>query len=167
VVRGGGSQVRTDVTIDGVLYGRFSGDGVIVSTQLGSSAYALAAGGPVLAPGSGAWLVTPLAPHGGCIPPVVVGASQHVHLHVEPGYAGARVEVDGQPTDMPAVEFDLTLRPDFATLVRLGGEEELITGLRRRGILMDSPRVLARDVRATAAAPPAPSPGSDSRRPAG
>ena len=65
VVRDGGNQVSTEVEADGVLYGRFSGDGVIASTQLGSSAYTLAAGGPILAPGSDAWTITPLAAHGG------------------------------------------------------------------------------------------------------
>jgi NAD+ kinase len=107
----------------------------------------MAAGGPVLAPDSGSWLVTPLAPHGGCIPPVVVGAGSTVRLTVDGGYSGARVEVDGQRTGMAGPAFELSLRVDYATLVRVGDEESFITGLRRRRILMDSPRVLARDAR--------------------
>jgi NAD+ kinase len=160
VVRDGGSQVSTAVEVDGVLYGRFAGDGVIVSTQLGSSAYTMAAGGSVLAPGSDAWQVTPLAPHGGCIPPVVVGARSRVRLSVEPGFGGARVEVDGQRTGMAPAVFEISQEPDFATLVRFGGEEEHFTALRRRKILIDSPRVLARDARATenSAARPGPAP---------
>ena len=43
--------------------------------------------------------------------------------------------------------FTLRLEPDFATLVSLGEEESVIAGLRRRRILIDSPRVLARDER--------------------
>jgi NAD+ kinase len=43
------------------------------------------------------------------------------------------------------------LRDGYATLVALGGEESLLAGLRRRRILMDSPRVLARDDRARGA----------------
>jgi NAD+ kinase len=148
VVRAGGSQVTSSVAVDGVLYGRFAGDGVIVSTQLGSSAYSMAAGGPVLAPGNGTWLITPLNPHGGCLPPVVVPASADVRLEVEPGFAGARVEIDGRPADLELGAYDITLRDDFATLVRLGDEEEYFTGLRRRRILIDSPRVMARDARA-------------------
>jgi hypothetical protein len=68
------------------------------------------------------------------------------------------VEVDGQPTGMAPAVFELTVQPEFATLVRLGGEEDHFTALRRRKILMDSPRVLARDARAAAnaAAPPGP-----------
>ena len=41
---------------------------------------------------------------------------------------------------------------DYATLVDFGDEEPLLAGLRRRRILMDSPRMLARDDRAAAAA---------------
>jgi NAD+ kinase len=148
-VRAGGGQVGVDVVVDGELYGRFSGDGVIVSTQLGSSAYALAAGGPLLAPGSDTWLVTPLAPHGGCIPPLVLGAASQLRLIVTPGYHGARVEVDGQPSPIAVERLDIRLRNDLGTLVRVGEEQSFLTGLRRRKIIMDSPRILARDARAS------------------
>ena len=153
VVRDGGSQVIASVEIDGALYGRFAGDGIIAATQLGSSAYSMAAGGPILVPDSGAWVVTPLAAHGGSLPPVVVGPRARVRLLIEPGYAGARVEIDGQPNGMAAGGFQLMLRQDFATLVRIGeDEEEFLAGLRRRKILADSPRVLARDARVEARA---------------
>ena len=49
---------------------------------------------------------------------------------------------------------DVTLRPAHATLVMLGGEETMLAGLRRRRVIMDSPRVLARDDREAAAADP-------------
>jgi NAD+ kinase len=147
VVRDGGNQVSAEVEADGVLYGRFSGDGVIASTQLGSSAYALAAGGPILAPGSGAWLITPLAPHGGCIPPLVLGERSTARLIVAPGFAGARIEIDGQPVPLEPGVLELERHRDFGTLVRVGEEEAFLAGLRRRGIVMDSPRMLARDAR--------------------
>jgi NAD+ kinase len=147
VVRDGGNQVSCEVEADGTLYARFSGDGVIASTQLGSSAYALAAGGPLLAPKSDAWLVTPLAAHGGSVPALVLGARSRCRLLVEPGYAGARVEVDGQAAELDSRELALTLHQDFGTLVRAGGDESFITSLRRRGIVEDSPRMRVREAR--------------------
>ena len=147
VVRAGGNQVSTEVEADGVLYARFAGDGVIASTQLGSSAYALAAGGPLLAPGADAWLITPLAAHGGSVPPLVLGARSRARLVLEPGHAGARIEVDGRATALEPCALELGLRPDFGTLVRAGEEEPLLTGLRRRNIVIDSPRMLAREAR--------------------
>jgi len=150
VVRKGASQVAIGLHVDGELYVRFAGDGLVIATPLGSSAYTMAAGGPILAPGSDAIVLTPLAPHGGCCPPLVVGTESEVWIDVESGHAGARIEFDGQIQDLSPKRLELTWRPDHATLVKFDGAERLLAGLRRRRILMDSPRVLARDDRAQA-----------------
>ncbi len=154
VVRRGTGQVAVSVGVDGELFVRFAGDGVIVATPLGSSAYTLAAGGPIVAPPAGGMVVTPLAPHGGCCPPLVTGPDSRVELEIEPGHGGARLEGDGQP----AAELDrlirrhltVTLRRDHAVLVALGDQEPMLAGLRRRRVIMDSPRLLARDDRGAA-----------------
>jgi NAD+ kinase len=52
VIRGGAGQIMVSVALDDVLYAELSGDGVVVATALGSSAYTMAAGGPLLAPGA-------------------------------------------------------------------------------------------------------------------
>jgi NAD+ kinase len=152
VVRAGASQVIVTIEVDGQLYGRYAGDGVVVATPAGSSAYTLAAGGPVLAERSEGIVITPLAPHGGCVPPLVVGSASTVRLHIEPGYAGSRLEFDGQVNEEQPSELCATRVEAYATLVGLGDAEPLLAGLRRRKILIDSPRVLARDERAAAAA---------------
>ena len=156
-VRAGASQVIVSIEVDGQLYVRFAGDGVVAATPIGSSAYTLAAGGPVLAERSDGTVITPLAPHGGCCPPLVVGSQSAVTLTVEPGYGGMRLEFDGQvgdehPRALRSCELRVGRIAEYATLVSLGGAEPLLAGLRRRKILIDSPRVLARDDRAAAAA---------------
>lgn len=148
VVRRGPSQVIVGIHVDGQLYVRFAGDGIVVATPLGSSAYTLAAGGPILAERSEGIVLTPLAPHGGCCPPLVVSTVSDVRLVVEPGYAGARLEFDGQVEEEQPSELHVTRVEEYATLVGLGDAEPLLAGLRRRRILIDSPRVLARDDRA-------------------
>jgi len=152
VVRRGASQVIVTIEVDGQLYVRYAGDGVVVATPAGSSAYTLAAGGPVLAERSDGIVITPLAPHGGCAPPLVVGSASTVTLTIEPGYAGSRLEFDGQVNEEQPSELCTTRVEAYATLVGLGDAEPLLAGLRRRKILIDSPRVLARDERAAAAA---------------
>jgi NAD+ kinase len=151
IVRHGAGQVAVSIFVEGQLFVRFSGDGVVVATPLGSSAYTLAAGGPILAPGSASLVVTPLAPHGGCCPPLVTGPDQVVRIVLEPGWGGARVELDGQIDAVvepyETIELEARLREADAMLVALGGEEPMLAGLRRRKILMDSPRMLAREVR--------------------
>jgi NAD+ kinase len=152
IVRRGAGQVSADVRIDGELFIRFAGDGLVIATPLGSSAYTLAAGGPVVVPGGGGLVFTALAPHGGCIPPLVAGPDSRLEIALDPGHGGARIELDGQIRDQAAPlrerTFTVTLRTQHATLVALGGEEPMLTGLRRRGVLADSPRILARDARA-------------------
>jgi len=148
VVRDGTGQVITAITVDDELYARTAGDGLVVATQLGSSAYTMAAGGPILAPGAQGMVVTPLAPHGGAAPPLVVGPRSRVGLSLEPGYGGIRCELDGQERSTPAAEMTVSLRSDYATLVELHDQESMLTGLRRRGLLVDGPRLLARDARA-------------------
>ncbi|MEA2384703.1 MAG: kinase [Solirubrobacteraceae bacterium] len=147
VVRRGPSQVIVGIFVDDQLYVRYAGDGIVVATPAGSSAYTLAAGGPVLAERSEGIVLTPLAAHGGCCPPLVVGSTSSVRLAIEPGYGGARMEFDGQAEDAEPAEFAAAREEDYATLVGLGDSEPLLAGLRRRRILIDSPRVLARDDR--------------------
>jgi len=151
IVRQGAGQVSADVRVDGELFIRFAGDGLVVATALGSSAYTLAAGGPVLAPGGSGLVFTPLAPHGGCCPPLVAGPDSRLEIALDPGHGGARIELDGQIRDrvepLSPQTLSVSLRTGHATLVALGGEEPMLAGLRRRRVLMDSPRILARDER--------------------
>jgi NAD+ kinase len=154
IVRQGAGQIAAAVHVDGELFIRFAGDGLVVGTQVGSSAYTLAAGGPVLAPGGEGMVFTPLAPHGGCCPPLVTGPGSRLELHVEPGHGGARIELDGQINDhvepLEPRTLSVVLRAEHATLVMLDGAEAMLAGLRRRRVLIDSPRMLARDDREAA-----------------
>ena len=154
VIRDGPGQVIVSVDVDGVLYARVAGDGLVVATPLGSSAYTMASGGPILAPGAEGMAVTPLAAHGGSCPPLVAGIGSRVTLTVEPGHGGVRHEIDGRPTPIEGRLLTIGWRAHYATLVRLAEEEPRLTGLRRRGLVLDSPRVLVRAARAAEDAEP-------------
>ena len=154
LVRAGAGQVILDVDVGGAPYARMAGDGVVVATPLGSSAYTLAAGGPLVAVLADLLVVTPLSPHAGSIPPVVLDADAEITLRVDAGWGGARIELDGRvaATQGPAPDaepfvLELALRPAAARLLDLDGET-LVAGLRRRGVIADSPRLRARDARA-------------------
>jgi NAD+ kinase len=145
IVRDGIGQVRSVIEVDGVLFCRLAGDGCVVSTPLGSSAYGLAARGPLLAPGTDAFVVIPLPTHGGACPPVVVGRDSAVRVEITAGLGGARLEVDGQIIGEHSGALTVTLRPEVATRVCFSDTESQLTGLRRRHIIVDSPRILAED----------------------
>jgi len=67
-----GHSARLDLEADGKLVTRYMADGLIFATPTGSTAYSLAAGGPVLMPNSGGLVVTPMNPHALGVRPLVV-----------------------------------------------------------------------------------------------
>ena len=75
---------------------RYAGDGVVIATPTGSTAYSLAAGGPILDPELEATVITPLAAHTLSQRPIVIPATQEVDLYVREGDPPGRVIVDGQ-----------------------------------------------------------------------
>jgi NAD+ kinase len=147
-VRRGAGQLIASVWIDDELYVRLAGDGLIVSTALGSSGYSMAAGGPVLAAGTAGFVFTPLAMHGGNAPPLVVPASSRLRVQLHPGFAGFEIEIDGHTRESADLDYTISLEQDKATLVSFDGPQRRLTALRARRLIGDSPRVLARDDRA-------------------
>lgn len=147
VVRAAEGQVCTSASVDGTLFARFAGDGCVVSTPIGSSAYSLSAGGPLLAPNVRGFLLTPLPTHGGFCPPLVVGHEARLQLEFRIGHGGARLEVDGQVWGTDVGPMTIARVDAMATTVTFTDQEPFIAGLRERQIILDSPRILAEDRR--------------------
>jgi NAD+ kinase len=146
-VRHGPGQLVATVHVDDELYVRLAGDGLIVATALGSSGYSMAAGGPLLTGGPGAFVFTPLAMHGGSAPPLVVPATATLRVELHPGFAGFDIEIDGHDRDTRELTYTIALQEDRATLVALGAGSTRLTRLRARRVISDSARILARDDR--------------------
>jgi NAD+ kinase len=148
VVRRGAGQIAAEIRVDDELYARLAGDGLIVATALGSSAYSMAAGGPILAGGTAAFVCTPMAMHGGSAPPLVVPADATLTVDVEPGHEGFDVEIDGRTRASAERRHRIALHPEKLSVVTFAPVGRGLTGLRGRGLITDSPRILARDARA-------------------
>lgn len=84
------------VELDGKKVARFRADGVIVSTPTGSTAYTLAANGPILTPDVDALVVTPICPHLLTLRPIVVRGDSLLTVRVEGMPNQARLTLDGQ-----------------------------------------------------------------------
>jgi NAD+ kinase len=84
------------VELDGKLVARFRADGVIVSTPTGSTAYTLAANGPILTPDVDAMVVTPICPHLLTLRPIVMRGDATLTVRVEGVPDLALLTVDGQ-----------------------------------------------------------------------
>ncbi len=88
--------VEFDLYIDNNFVFQYKADGVIIATPTGSTAYSLAAGGPVLMPSVDAFVVTPVCPHSLTHRPLVVTETSQIELRVETGEEQAFLSIDGQ-----------------------------------------------------------------------
>jgi NAD+ kinase len=145
VIRSGQGQLRVNAAVDGVTYIRFAGDGCIVSSPTGASAYAFAAGGPLLAQDADVFLFTPVSAHGGSVPPLVMGSGSELTLEIDVRWGSARFELDGQIVDADVAALAVKFCPSVVTAVTFADGEPFLTGLRRRRLLIDGPRILAED----------------------
>lgn len=91
------NTINVSVNIDDVKITTFSCDGILVSTPTGSTAYALSAGGPIIAPNVDAMLIAPICPHTLSARPLIVSTEDKIDIHIERGHCTrADVVVDGQ-----------------------------------------------------------------------
>ncbi len=94
-----------DLFIDKAFVTEYKADGLIVSTPTGSTAYSMAAGGPILTPSVGAFVITPVSPHSLTHRPLVVRDSSEIEIVVKTGEEEAYLSVDGQ-VGMPVRDGD-------------------------------------------------------------
>jgi len=85
-----------EVRIDGASLSRFLGDGLIVSTPTGSTAYNLAAGGPICHPAVAALMLTPICPHSLGMRPLIVPNEKDIELLLHEVGDGATLTADGR-----------------------------------------------------------------------
>lgn len=97
--------------------GSFTGDGVILASPTGSTAYSLSAGGPIVAPDVECMVVTPICPHSLSVRPLVVKSQEKVAVTgLDPGH-DLQLTIDGQ------VEYELS---SHDTVVVSRGEHEIL-----------------------------------------
>jgi NAD+ kinase len=97
--------VAFDLFIDDSFVVQYKADGVITSTPTGSTAYSLAAGGPVLMPSVDAFVITPVCPHALTHRPLVVRDTVDVQLVINTDGEQAFLTIDGQ-VGIPVVSGD-------------------------------------------------------------
>ncbi|MBI3313051.1 MAG: NAD(+)/NADH kinase [Candidatus Omnitrophica bacterium] len=90
--------LRLEVQVSGENLTRFSGDGVIVATPTGSTAYSLSAGGAIVHPKLDALIVTPICPHSLALRSIVLGGNEKITVRIQTDRENERalLTADGQ-----------------------------------------------------------------------
>lgn len=88
--------VRLKAFVNGEPLTEFNADGLIVATPTGSTAYSLSAGGPILAPDSGAFVITPICPHVLTNRSIIVGEDARIGIEVSEREYPVFLTVDGR-----------------------------------------------------------------------
>lgn len=111
--------VQLDLLINGVLAQQYIGDGLIVATATGSTAYSLSAGGPIVAPNVSCIVATPLCPHSLYARSLVTGPDDC--LTVSPTSEAMFLSADGRPgiAVQPGEAVEIRCAPVKAQFVRL------------------------------------------------
>ena len=97
------------VYIDGLFLNSYWADGLIVATPTGSTAYSMSSGGPIVAPGSENFLITPIASHNLTIRPIVVSDKSEIRIKVSGRDEKYLVSLDSK-TDVIDKDDELVIR---------------------------------------------------------
>ena len=93
-------MIDLEISADSETGVRYSGDGVIVATASGSTAYNVSAGGPIMSPNVDAMCITPICPHSLSFRPVVIGLNSTVLLSATRVHSGTSLICDGQESTL-------------------------------------------------------------------
>jgi NAD+ kinase len=104
--------------------GGFTGDGVVLSTPTGSTAYSLSAGGPIVAPGMNCITVTPICPHTLAVRPLVISADETLTVLPRDETGALVLTVDGQEAAELSLGESVVVRQAEArvNLIRIPGQ---------------------------------------------
>ena len=112
VTRGERSRlIRLNLFIDQIHLTEYNADGLIIATPTGSTAYSLSAGGPIVMPNSGVFLVTPICPHVLTNRSVIVSNKSTIRLLPSSGEQQLLASVDGQELMQLHPHDAVTVRP--------------------------------------------------------
>lgn len=95
------NMTYVDVFVDGEKLTTYRGDGVLLSTPTGSTAYSLSVGGPIVAPMCECFIIAPIAPHNLTMRPMVIPDSSVVSFRVNSRALRSSVSLDNRSFDIP------------------------------------------------------------------
>ncbi|MDE6394385.1 MAG: NAD kinase [Duncaniella sp.] len=134
------SMITVHTYLDDIEVASYQGDGLIISTPTGSTAYNLSVGGPIIQPTAPCWALSPVAPHALTMRPLVVSDSHLITAKVESRAETYRVSLDGRALALPVcVALHIRRAPFVVNVIHRGGHtfvdtlsSKLLWGMSRR-----------------------------------
>lgn len=99
--RNGAAMLGVDVCVNGVKLPTYWGDGLVISTSSGSTAYSLSVGGPIVLPESKVLIISPIAPHNLNVRPLVVPDSSVLEISTQSRDGHFELSADNRTMDVP------------------------------------------------------------------
>jgi NAD+ kinase len=118
------SLIKLSLYLDNLYLNTFEADGIIIATPNGSTAYSLAAGGPILSPGLDGIVITPICPHTISNRPIVLTSSHEIKIHYLSHYPPIEVISDGIDK--------LSLHPEEVFTIKKSSKTFRLVNLNRR-----------------------------------
>ncbi len=115
------SMLVVNAYLDDFFLNTYWADGLIVATPTGSTGYSLSTGGPIVAPGTSNFIITPIAPHNLNVRPLVIGDNRTITLRVDSTDPSFMVSLDSQ-SKIVSSEVEIRVsKADFKVgLIRFG-----------------------------------------------
>ncbi len=98
------------IRLDGELLGSYRADGIIIATSTGSTAYSMSAGGPIIAPKSSVFVITPICPHMLTVRPIVISDDKIIEVSVDAQAGEFPLNCDGRITRMLQPQETVTVK---------------------------------------------------------
>lgn len=130
--RDSSSMITIHVDLDDTHLNSYWTDGLIISTSTGSTAYSLSCGGPILIPGSGNFVITPIAPHNLNVRPIVISDESILKISVESRVEKNLVALDSRSMELKDKETLIIKKAEYALKLVQFEHQSFLNSLRSK-----------------------------------
>ncbi|MCX6271760.1 MAG: NAD kinase [Bacteroidetes bacterium] len=126
--KGNMTMITVHTYIDEKFLNSYWGDGLIVSTPTGSTAYSLSCGGPIISPGSETFVITPVATHNLTVRPMVIPDHSRIRIRVEGRNDLFNISLDSRSVGIQGTSEFTICKEDFTiNLIQMEGQDFIRT----------------------------------------
>jgi NAD+ kinase len=125
-------MITIEVSLDNGHLNTYWADGLIIATATGSTAYSRSCGGPILMPGSGNFVITPIAPHNLNVRPIVIDSDSKLDITVEARAKKNLVALDSRSAELENGEKLSIQKASFKIAIIQLEKQNFISSLRSK-----------------------------------